>query len=126
MSMFETIWKLVGLSTWWCVGIYMNSEEGDAFYFLRRWTENKSAVIFKPVVGCINCMASLHTAIIMALYFWLTGIRELWWQYIVLWLVAAIITSGLNGIVYQLYLLLKNYADYLDAYLEQKDEQQNS
>lgn len=123
MSMFSVIWQTVLLSTFWCIGVYMNSEKGDIFYFLRALTSNLSPLIHKPVIGCINCMASLHTAIVMIIYFSLMGIVALWWQYIIIWLIAAVITSGANGIVYKIYLWLSAYTDNLNYALEEAENE---
>lgn len=110
MDEFWTIVKLVFLSSYWCVGLHMNSEHGDIFYFLRRGLAKKPDWIYKPVIGCVNCMAGVHTIIVMVLYNYLDGLPVLlWWKYILLWLLVAVITSGINGIVYTFYLLMREY-----------------
>jgi len=82
----------------------MNSDKGDIFYFLRTMMVRSPQWLYKPVIGCINCMASLHTAIVMALYCWLLGPLLLYpWQYLVVYVFAAIITAGTSGIVWVVY-----------------------
>ena len=95
----------MALSTFWCVGIYMNSDQGDIFYFLRTITERSPEWLRRPVIGCINCMASLHTLIVMSLYCWLLGGPLLMypWQYVVVYIIVAVITAGTNGIVWTVY-----------------------
>jgi hypothetical protein len=109
MTVISLIWQLVALSTFWCVGIYMNSDEGDIFHFLRRLTWRTPQWIYKPVIGCVNCMASLHVIIVMSLYCWLLGPVLMYpWHYLVVYIIVTVITAGTNGIVWVIY----NYFHY--------------
>jgi len=114
MTDFLTIMKLTCLSTFWCVGIYMNRDKGDAFYFLMKLTEGAPDVIAKPVIRCINCMASIHSAIVMVIYDKLVGLPTFeWWRYFLLWLIVAIMVAGINGIVWNVYSWLEEYISAL-------------
>ncbi len=105
MIPFWTILQLIFLSTFWCIGVYMNSDQGDIFYFLRRLAVKAPQWIFKPLIGCVNCMASLHTAVVMLFYNALTGFPAApWWNFILLWVIVAVITSGLTGLIYSVFM----------------------
>jgi hypothetical protein len=101
---YSEIMHLVILSTLWCVGFYMVSRvPGDALYFVHNLTATWPAVLRKPIVHCINCMASLHSLIIMCLYFWLWDYFPPIKTFLIEWLIVTIITAGTNGIVWAVY-----------------------
>lgn len=115
--------KLVTISTLWCVGIYMNARQrGDAFYFLKEIVpEHSPKIIAKPLIWCINCMASLHSAIIIAIYWFLASLlppRDLedYVKIFLLWLCVAIATAGTNGILYIFYLALERFIPPYELY----------
>lgn len=123
------IFHLVLLSTFWCVGVYMISrDKGDALYFLKALTENWPAVLHKPIIGCINCMASIHTALIMVIYFTMDGgiLRLPWLDLLLIWLVVAVIVAGTNGIIYTLYRCLEIFMKYNEHLEKQEMEDEES
>lgn len=118
IGLFTEIWHLVVLSTLWCVGFYMISREpGDALYFVTTITEKWPTVLKKPIAHCINCMASIHTAFIMFLYYWFWNYTPTFKEIFIEWLIVAVITAGTNGIVWNLY----KYYDLINAYNEQHE-----
>lgn len=114
--MFNIIIQLIFLSTLWCVGLYMISrEKGDAFYFLNKALENAPPLIYKPIIGCVNCMASLHTLLVMGMYFFIAGYPSITaLQYVLIWVLVAIITAGTNGIIYEIYSWFRHYTIALE------------
>lgn len=69
---FEFI-KTVLITTAWCVSIYNFSEKGDIFYWFRLAAKAAPKFLHKPLIDCINCMASIHGALILSVYYILIG-----------------------------------------------------
>lgn len=117
------IFKLVVFTTFWCVGIYINAREpGDLFFWLAE--KSKHWILAKPIVHCVNCMASIHSAIVLVIYFWTSGLwvgMEPTWENVGkvggMWLLVAVICSATNGIVYLAHLTMECY---VDKYFSQK------
>ena len=57
----------------WCLGLRVASDEGNALYFIRDWMERISSEsdflyqLFKPLLLCVACTASIHGFTIYAL-----------------------------------------------------------
>src|SRR3954464_9826466 len=84
MITFSTLGSLIFLTTLWCCGLFLNSGEGDALYFLNKFTAPWGK-FGKPVIHCINCMASLHSIVVITLYFSVCSYHEPFWKYILTW-----------------------------------------
>lgn len=96
MSVFEIIFTSVVISMF-CVGLRIISSPGMIFYFLRSPYEKTSSklfkFIFKPIIGCVTCMGSVHSIWIFI------AMHGASWELIV----CAISSAGLNAITFSHY-----------------------
>jgi len=102
-----TIFCLIFLVTCWCNGIYIaGRDEGDILYWLNK-SSRSWGWFGKPVFQCINCMASLHTLLVMVLYFAMFGKWPVAGRFVGVWLIVAVVCSFTNGLFYLLYYRLE-------------------
>lgn len=110
---YDIIMLLVVLTSLWCVGIHVSGrDEGDLLYFLNKAT--KDTWLGKPLYNCINCMASIHSAVVIILYFYVSGVwGEFQWllpnvaRLVILWVIVAVICCFTNGLLYMLYVVFE-------------------
>lgn len=136
---------LVVFIAFWCTGLVIASEDGKILAPVKHlvmWTCARiaSAMIFgnmepkerkvrsaalgeyflSPIIGCIWCMASLHTAMILVSY-QLHAKGALNYFDIVNWLCLAVPAVVLNGTVYNLVQLLRFFVRLVEKRLEGRD-----
>ena len=92
-NLIEILLTIVIISIW-CNGVYIVTSEHQLGYPLRQWLKPKfSEYLFKPILGCVTCMASIHGAYI---YLFLHG----WDWNLILCCVCA---AWLNPVLYTKY-----------------------
>jgi hypothetical protein len=85
------------ITSMWCNGLHVLGEVNDfaAKVYSFIWDEDNPKTWAKPLIGCINCMASVHGAVI---YFLLNGIGVEALYELPLLMVCCV---WLNGVLYQ-------------------------
>ena len=102
------ILHLVLLCSFFCVGVYMVSrDEGDLLYFLNNGTRHWPGFLRKPLIGCVNCMASFWGTIVQIWYYYITRDMPSLDIAIVVWALVTVITAGVNGIIWYAYRYLE-------------------
>jgi len=81
----------------------VSREKGDIFFFVNEASKYWPDFISKPVVGCINCMASFHGTIVQVLYYWLIGYMPTVKDAAITWVLVTVICAGTTGIVWVIY-----------------------
>lgn len=104
---FPFFCKLCIVISFWCVGIYKNSDPEEFFHWLFRLSQPWPWYIKKPLIHCVDCMASLHGLYITAAIFFLKGISAT--LFLQTWIPAVLVCSVLNGIVYLVWGIMNEY-----------------
>jgi hypothetical protein len=108
MSIVTIILHLVLLCSFFCVGVYMVSrDKGDILFFLNEGTKNWPDYLRKPLVGCINCMASFYGTIVQIWYYVIIDYSPPLITALIIWVLVTVITAGLNGIIWLAYRYLE-------------------
>lgn len=96
---FGTLCKLIIILGLWCNAIYLGSAEERGFFVpLRRFGTKLPWILGYPLILCVNCMASLHSALILIVYI---AVKDISWAYFPLtFALMAVCGSFVNGLVY--------------------------
>lgn len=94
----------LSLLAFWCLGLVLASGPGMILERPHDWWERVAPDwLFKPTIGCVYCMASVHGTIIHAGAVLFFGADP--------WLLPAVVIPGVaaNGLLYELYELIKKH-----------------
>jgi len=127
--MIEVLFKLIVLTSIWCLALQISTSEGMVFYKFREYAETKRGRIWEAIVLCPWCCASFHSVFGMLGAFGL-GIIEIEWQTLILWIFTIAGSSLTVGMTWQVhkYIEVKNkYYEHLEqtAYFDLKQKKQN-
>ena len=112
-----TILHLVLLCSFFCVGVYMVSrDKGDILFFLNEGTKHWPKFLRKPLIGCINCMASFWGTIVQIWYYYIMDNMPPFEIAIIVWAIVTVITAGVNGIIWYTY-------RYLELFVKLNEEE---
>lgn len=123
ITSFLLVMKLCLFTGLWCNGIYINSRyDDDIFYPIKKAT--KRWRMAKPIIHCVNCMASLHSLLIITVMFIVNGISDRigGLNFAILWLSVAVISSFTNGVIY----LIHEVLEWALIHLKNKNKQNES
>lgn len=88
----------------WCKAIDLATRDGMILHGVDRWAGHVLPEwLYKPVIGCVYCMASVHGTLIH-LFFWRVFGADL-----ALWPVVCVCGIAVNGLVSETYELIKKY-----------------
>lgn len=127
--MIEVLFKLIALTSIWCLGLQISTSEGMVFYKFREYAETKKGKIWKAIVLCPWCCASIHSIFGMLAAFGL-GIIDIEWLTLILWPFVIAGSSLTTGIIWQIhkYIEVKSrYYEHLEqsAYFDLKNRKAN-
>ena len=110
------LFSLIAITSIWCLGIKIITEEGMFLEDLGKWGEMqvKSGVKWvEPVFYCHWCMPSVHSLVGFGFAFGLGLIPELSWHLLFYYPLVAMGSSLLNGLIWQYYKNRNQYNEFI-------------
>lgn len=124
MHLLVYILQLILATGLWCNGLYVSSREpGDALYWFAKLVPEKW--YGKPIIHCINCMASLHSVIIIHI-FSLIDSQPLHYnkQFFIVWSLVTVFGAFINGVFFLIHEVMNIYV--FRFHIEQNEKRRDS
>lgn len=105
------LFKLILLTTIWCLGIKIITAERMAFDNVGRYAQRKveeGKIIFDPLIACEWCMPSIHSLIGYSFAIGLGIITHFYWTLVIMYPLVVIGASVGTGFTWNAYLTMNS------------------
>lgn len=103
------IWLIIEisfLSAIWVLGLTIASQEGMILFFIREYAEEKyesGKSVFKPIILCIWCMASMHSIFGYIFAFIIGDLHEKYLRALAAYPIVVMMSSLVSGLTWTVY-----------------------